>query len=85
MLGLLLIRSFARGGIILVGDAEFAIKFLHQMDVSKDQKYEDIDGALLCPPKAELEAEERYLVQLIHQQNAKTKRHDEPDAEQNAQ
>ena len=85
MLRLLLIRSFARGGIILVGDAEFAIKFLHQMDVSKDQNHEDIDGALLCPPKAEFEAEERYLVQLIHQQNAKTKRHDEPDAEQNAQ
>ena len=85
MLNLFLVRSFAGWRIIFVGDAEFAIKFLHQMDVSEDQNNENIDGTLLRPPKAKLEAKERYLVQLIHQHNAKTERHDEPDAQQNAQ
>lgn len=61
-----------------VGDAVFAIDSVHQPGVDEDQHHKDIDGALLCPPKAQLKTVKLDLIELVHGNDAESEGDDKP-------
>jgi hypothetical protein len=60
-------------------NVEFTVKFIHFAGVEKDQANEDVDGALLGKPEAELVAPQRDGIKGVDQQDAKTERDNKPD------
>ena len=62
-------------------DIELAIDMVHAPGVEKDQRDEDVDGALLGKPESELEATDANAIQLFDEENAEAKRAGEPDDE----
>ena len=64
-------------------DIELAIDMVHAPGVEKDQRDEDVDGALLGEPKPELEATNADAVQLFDKEYAEAERAGKPDDEAN--
>jgi hypothetical protein len=64
-------------------DIELAIDMVHAPGIEKDQRNEDIDGALLCEPETELEATNADAIQLFDKKYAEAVRTGKPDDEAN--
>jgi hypothetical protein len=62
-------------------DIELAIDMVHAPGVEKDKRNEDVDGALLGKPEAELEATDTNAVQLLDEEYAEPVRAGKPDDE----
>ena len=57
---------------------ELPVDSIHSPGIEENQRHENVDRALLCEPKTELETAYSNLIQLIDKQNAESEGTDEP-------